>query len=301
MSQINSLKDDIIQSFHSLLSLDQKPKDMEALLGDGLDKRTQVNVILQTNPNKNTALMNDISQIIERDMQKDPNANSVKSKKPNVVTTKDYVQKKKVPSVVDLLNQPLNDSYSGLDDNGKDDLGSKRSLGRITARDLQRSIDNHLDIKADSTTRKKSSKNDLSKGSAGNLLNATMKNSNSLLSDPKPITSLGVTGSQLSRSFDHLSNDELTAEDRKKYKSKLKGSASALMNDPLKPQLRGENAAKMASLEHLPKQKNPVNEIYKATEKHFLKHSKEQLNYEKETLLRLEKETAAAEGENSEE
>jgi hypothetical protein len=158
-----------------------------------------------------------------------------------------------VPSASQLVNQPLVGSFNGPE--GEERIAPK-PLGRITAKDLQKSLEHGLDVDEKKIKKKSKSKSSLSGsknlGSAMSLINNPLKNSTGGLSGDSNthggISQLGITAKDLHKSFENGLQNSLEGEKKKsKSKSNLsksKGSISNLLSKelegpfgaPLKPE-----------------------------------------------------------------
>jgi hypothetical protein len=263
---------------------------MEALAIDDDPKTTKKGTkIYPSNPNRAKNLMEDISRIIDNDIENDDSAAPAKVKKSRVITTKDFLENKKnrFPSATELMNNPLKDSFQGLE--GDEDMmasgpASRSSLGRITAKDLNRSFADSLDIKASSpkTKKKSKSKSDVTRLSAAQLVNDTLRQSNGGIAEElKKVAGnqpLGVTAKDLRAIEKNIVATGGSGKDKATplYKSKSKGSIGAQLNAPLKASLDGLDGGKPSlpkSLEGRPDD----NTVYKAKESHKKKHAHERI------------------------
>ena len=303
MSRVNALTDDVKTSFRSLLSLDTNENDMRKLAEDKVVKG-KVYANVSGDAKKSNNLIVEIGSIIQKDIDNDnarsePTSPKSGIKTTKVVTTKDYIKgiskEKKNPSVNDLLNNPLRDSYSGLEYGPGDDVrlsaGSLRGSRelKLTAKDLNRSISKNLDISSNSPSLlSKKDRNNL-KGSVGQIVNTPLRESTLKLtdeSDSKKVNKgpLGATA-KLLRSFDNGLNESSPKEKKKsssKQTTESAGSALSQIHEPLRKSLGHLGSADLSREPLPPKSKNEGNAIYTASSAQKKKHSHEKVDFDRD-------------------
>ena len=253
---------------------------MEALVDDAILKGKKNATPVNGNPQLAKNLMKDISDIINYDIDNDQSFGGGQVKKSHVITTKDFIDaKKKFPSATDLMNNPLRDSYSGLE--GETDLPvrSQKDLRKLTAKDLSRSINDNLDIQAANPGKSKSkSKTDVSKSSAGKLVNDTLRKSNGGIAEEVSFTkkALNVTAKELQSIQKGIVAEGATKSNLSKSKSKSNRSVGAQLNEPLKASTN-DLSDKLDYVEKLPPKPTDLNQIYSAKESHRQKHDHERI------------------------
>ena len=273
-----------LQSLNNLINAQPITPDEETAIQTNKAVVKKISgVVTTTSSNKSRQLMDDISAAIDRDEAKDGvvEENVSSTSKLRVIRTKDYLGDKanKIPSVSELLNKPLADSYGGL--SGADPLpaGSRGSLSGITARDLQRSVSQSLDISEPSRIKKKSkSKSSLANSKAGSvisLLNDPLGEAETMKGRDDFKTSLGVTAKDLRKSFDAGLNNSLSGRTKVKSKGNLssskRGSVADLVNKPLEEEF-GPAEPRSVPISSLPMNKsigsliNGPSRFYTATE-----------------------------------
>lgn len=256
MEKIENLRDSFKKSVRSLLNLDDVTFDEEASIASNSTVTKKLTGVIGTkSTNKSQQLMDEISKAIDDDEaldsdHGDESAPKEKSKSKNIKKD-DYLKNASgLPSASNLLNNPLRDSFGGLQGLDKSDPNYASDLRNLTAKDIQRSFSG-LDITEPSATKLKSkSKSKLTltgsrnlgsrgalgsrQGSALSLINNTMGEANTLRGADKNVNtgSLGVTAQDLRRSMDTGLNNSLTGS-KPKLKTKSKGSIADLINKPL--------------------------------------------------------------------
>jgi hypothetical protein len=282
-NRLGTAQADVVQSFRSLLSLDATHDDMENLNEDPAAKKKAALRLSSTNKAK--VIMDDIAKIIDTDIENDRSLTGGKIKKTHVVTTKDFIDgKKKFPSATQLMNNPLAASYDGLEDDGSFDVtpsSSRRAL-RVTAKDMNRSFGEALDIKASGPSKGKSrSKGEVANRSANQLLNDTLRKSNGGIAETlKASQPLGVTAKDLRAVEKTISTDAKGGKgsnDDKLYKQK--GPIGAQLNAPFKASME-DLGVKTEAPQPMPARKPDMNEVFTATNAQKKKHAKERVAYD---------------------
>jgi hypothetical protein len=284
---LGSLKNGIkgsLQSLNNLINAQPiSPDEETAIQNNQAVVKKMSGVVTTTSTNKTRQLMDDISAAIDKDEANDGvEDNASSTSKLRVVRTKDYLGDKanRIPSVSELVNKPLADSFGGLA--GADPLppsGSFGSLNRITARDLQRSVSQNLDITEPSKIKKKSkSKSSLAASKTGSvlsLLNDPLQDAETMKGRDDFKTSLGITAKDLRKSLDAGLNNSLSGKVKTKSKGNLasskKGSVADLVNKPLEEEY-GPAEPRPAPIASIPMNKsissliNGPSRFYTATE-----------------------------------
>lgn len=283
MSGFNSLRLDIKASLGSIVALDRSEEDMQNLSeahGKTL-KPSDEYIPAAGNPHKIQNLVDDISDILAKDEHHSEDKNSRKEakKKNNLVKSRDYLGDKKyrMPSAAELMNNPLRDSFLGLESGKGTSQGSYHDFSRLTAKDLSKSVNDNLNVTSRTSTRKGIRDESIDvKKSLAQIINSTLT-SNLELANPSVTASrgtLGVTANDLARATRN-SFEDIT--DKKLKKKSSPGSIGVALNEPFRQSMEGlgiaDNSKKETVIIGVPNN----NDMYVATKENHRKYAHEKI------------------------
>lgn len=236
MSSLKALKKDILTSLGSMVSLDRSREDMENLSEAYRKPLNQSNDYIKAvgNPHKIQTLVDDISGIVKASEETiEKKAGKVKNNSHHV-KSKDYLGNKKtrIPSAADLMNNPLRESYSGLE-SGENDSTTKsyRDFSNLTAKDLSKSLSNHLNMTPSGGSRS-SRRGSLDVRKSAKLINSTLTSTIEIdVKRSNSGTALGITAKDLAKATKSSIED---ASKKITKKKSSKESVGVAINKPFR-------------------------------------------------------------------
>ena len=281
MSRLAAVKNDFQASFTSMVGLDITDEDMINLQDASSSQKTRASqdrlIPVVGNPHKIRDLVNDISDIVIK--PEDHKSSKDKLKKSHHVKSKDYLgdKKNRIPSAAELLNGPLRDSYQGLEGAGESRL-SYHDFSRNTSKDLSKSVNDNLNIMADSKAKDHGRKGrrgsmDAQKTSA-HVINSTLASTIELAEEIEvnKKTPLGVTGKDL--------NKVLSSNDMNPIKkmTKSKGSIGTAINEPFRKSMENLGLNPTGQISPVPiKAPKNKNNMFAASKAQHKEHEHEKI------------------------
>jgi hypothetical protein len=283
MSSLKAMKDDIANSLGSMVLNDRSEEDMQNLNeahGKPLKKSNEY-IKAAGNPHKINNLVNEISAILQKDDQEFKGITENK-KKAHHVKSKDYLgdKKNRIPSAAELMNNPLRESFQGLE-SGEGYGRSYKDLSKITAKDLSKSVSDNLNMTADKVPKEYQARRgrrgsvDVKRSAA--IINSTLA-STIELAEPNDSTqrkySLGITGADLAKASKSSLEEVADKKDKKKA---FKKSIGAALNEPFKKSMEdlGINDNEKPKTVKISAPKDSA--MIVATKEHHRKHAHEKI------------------------